>query len=104
MIQNAKDTSNELEATTIRITIDDDKLTFSHNADPFTPEQLNSITSQYSLKQDLNSEDVETTGKYGTGFISTHILSRIIRIEGKLKVIEEDEEDSDEAEVDGSEE
>lgn len=80
-------------ATTITITIDDDKLTFSHNADPFTPEQLNSITSQYSLKQDLNSEEVETTGKYGTGFISTHILSRIIRIEGKLKVIEEDEED-----------
>ena len=68
----------------IRVEIFDDKLIFAHNGDPFRPADVTSITSQYSSKSEENKEDSETTGKYGTGFITTYILSRQVRIKGLL--------------------
>jgi hypothetical protein len=40
--------------------------------------------AQYSSKAEENKISTETTGKYGTGFIVTYILSRKVRIKGLL--------------------
>jgi hypothetical protein len=50
--------------------------------------------AQYSTKKEKNSEATKTTGKYGTGFITTYILSKIIEVSAILKVeIQEDSDD-----------
>lgn len=84
LIQNAKDVPNEFDKVKIRIEIRDDKLIFAHNGDPFRVSDLESLVAQYSSKSEENKVHTETTGKYGTGFITTYILSRKVRIKGLL--------------------
>ena len=92
MIQNAKDVSNEFGRCRIKIEIFSDRLVFSHNGDPFEMDHLQSLVDQYSSKTEENTDDVETTGKYGTGFIATYILSRKVRIKGIIEM--KDSEDA----------
>ncbi len=82
LIQNAKDVPNEFGKCKIRIEIQKDKLTFAHNGDPFRVSDLESLIAQYSSKPEENETETETTGKYGTGFITTYILSRKVSIKG----------------------
>jgi len=42
------------------------------------------LVAQYSSKAEENKANTETTGKYGTGFIVTYILSKKVRIKGLL--------------------
>ena len=84
LIQNAKDVSNEFGKCKINIDVYDDKFIFSHNGDPFEMKHLKSLVDQYSSKSEENKDDSETTGKYGTGFITTYILSRKVKIKGIL--------------------
>ena len=62
----------------------DDRFIFAHNGDPFRVSDLQSLVAQYSSKGEENKVNIETTGKYGTGFIVTYILSKKIRIKGLL--------------------
>ena len=75
----------------MRIEIKDTKLIFAHNGDPFRVSDLESIVEQYSSKPEENKASEETTGKYGTGFITTYILSKKVRIKGLLSVKTEEE-------------
>jgi hypothetical protein len=86
LIQNAKDVPNKFGKVFISIEITDTHLRFSHNGDPFRSSDLESIVSQYSSKPEENKMESDTTGKYGTGFITTYILSRKLIVEGTLQV------------------
>ena len=79
LLQNAKDIANP-EGITISITLTQDKLEFSHNGKPFETKHLLAILYKTSTKS-LNGEG-GTTGKYGTGFITTHILNKKLTIDG----------------------
>ncbi|MDD3772200.1 MAG: DUF3883 domain-containing protein [Weeksellaceae bacterium] len=83
LIQNAKDTPTpeNFEGVSIRVMINENSLEFSHNGNPFTIENLVGIIQQVSTKSS-DVADEETTGKFGTGFITTHMLSRIINVSG----------------------
>lgn len=88
LIQNAKDCSKELvnvsqntarfKAVDIKIEYDVKKkiVIFKHNGYPFTNETLNSLMYKYSSKNDKE----ESTGRFGTGFMTSHTLSRIVYI------------------------
>lgn len=78
LIQNANDCANESEIT-ILINSSETELTFSHNGDVFTYHNLIDLITQISSKR-INGED--TTGKFGTGFISTHLISEIVKVKG----------------------
>lgn len=81
LIQNAKDVKNRFGKVSIRIEIFENEMVFSHNGDPFTVDQLTSLIQQVSSKDDsLDGE--ETTGKFGTGFITTHLISALINVSG----------------------
>lgn len=82
LLQNASDYNDEVD---VRLEIYDDKLTFSHNGLPFRPIDTENLIAPDSGKDDLEMKDVETIGQYGTGFISTHVLSAKITIEGIIK-------------------
>ena len=82
LMQNAKDVPNSsFEGISIQLELNHDTLKFRHNGDPFRLQDLFSLVQQVSSK-DSSNKDEKVTGKFGTGFIATHILSDIIGVEG----------------------
>ncbi len=81
LMQNAKDVPNKFGRVSLKIILSDDKLEFKHNGDPFSLSNIFSLIQQVSSK-DSSNIDEEVTGKFGTGFISTHLLSEKIDVSG----------------------
>jgi hypothetical protein len=77
LIQNASDCANP--DVTIHIQTNNSSLLFSHNGSPFTYEHLMNLITQISAKE-MSSED--KIGKFGTGFITTHLISEKVNIQG----------------------
>ena len=85
LIQNAKDASIGEAPVKIEIFYTDEYVEFKHSGKPFTIENLLYLMRQTStknrMKDEVNLSDVqETTGKFGTGFITTMLLSKKIEI------------------------
>lgn len=79
LLQNAKDVA-DADGIKINIRLTKDKLYFSHNGKPFETKHLLAILYKTSTKS-LSGED-GTTGRYGTGFVTTHILNKQLTISG----------------------
>lgn len=84
LMQNAKDVDNRFGGVSIEIELRDNLLLYRHNGDPFEIKHLTSLVQQVSSKDDSDTES-DTTGKFGTGFITTHMLSRLIRVKGIVR-------------------
>lgn len=80
LLQNAKDIPNEFGNVRVKITLNEDQLIFSHNGDPFTVKNLTNLIMQVSSKFEDEEDDV--TGKFGTGFLVTHLLSKKLTVNG----------------------
>lgn len=80
LIQNAKDVQNNFGKVDIKIELNSDSLIFSHNGSYFRVDDILGILQQVSSKDSLNLED--QTGKFGTGFLGTHLLSEKVEIKG----------------------
>lgn len=80
LIQNAKDVPNVFVRVDIKIELKKDSLIFSHNGSFFTIDNILGILQQVSSKDSKN--EGEQTGKFGTGFIGTHLLSGKVNIKG----------------------
>ncbi|PKU51245.1 MULTISPECIES: ATP-binding protein [Lysinibacillus] len=87
LLQNAKDVSYENNKVSVRINLDKTKkiLEFSHNGKPFTSENITFLLKQVSTKERTKNGENKETGKFGTGFLTTHLLSEIVVINGILK-------------------
>lgn len=90
LIQNACDVSEG--NLNLEIHISDNTLSFWHNGKPFTDEQLIYLIQQTSTKErndkmtaetipSAGKDSMDTIGKYGTGFLTTHLLSRKILLQ-----------------------
>lgn len=84
LLQNAKDVPNSFKRVSVEIELSENELSFRHNGDPFRIENLTGLIQQVSSKPS-DSSDEETTGKFGTGFISTHLLSDVIHVKGVVQ-------------------
>ena len=82
LLQNARDLS---EHAHVRFVLEEDRLVFSHNGDPFNYETFTSLIKQVSSEA---KEDPNAAGQFGTGFMTTHKFSRKIQIDGCLKLAE----------------
>jgi len=84
LLQNAKDSIANSERNKVDIVLEqyDDRIIFSHNGRPFTPKALNSLIWQKSGEK---RGSVESTGRFGTGFLTTHTLSQTVMVETVLK-------------------
>lgn len=94
LMQNAKDVAFENDTVSIEICFNKSEeegfLEFKHNGKPFTIKNLIFLVNQVSAKDRDNSvENNKITGKFGTGFLTTHLLSEKVNIEG---VVQEDSE------------
>lgn len=84
LMQNAKDIPNKYGKVSVEIElISENELQFRHNGNPFGIKNITGLIRQVSSKDSLNSDE-ETTGKFGTGFICTHLLSDVIDVDGVL--------------------
>ena len=85
LMQNAKDVPNKFGRVSVLIELWEDKLIFSHNGDYFTDGNITGLIQQVSSKDSANEGELKQTGKFGTGFITTHLLSNIIDVKGVVK-------------------
>lgn len=84
LLQNALDSGPRADAAiTVRLSCTDSKLTFEHDGAPFASEELAALLSGGSSKE---FESEKTTGRFGTGFLVTHVLAEQTTLRGLLKV------------------
>ncbi|OOO00684.1 MAG: hypothetical protein ATN35_06055 [Epulopiscium sp. Nele67-Bin004] len=88
LIQNAVDVRCANVPVRICIELDENEgvVYFRHNGKPFTDKAMFSLIHQVSSKD--RTKDSGTTGKFGTGFITTHLLSRIVQINSLVETSE----------------
>lgn len=90
LIQNAKDVHYH-DGVKIEIDyqpkVDQPFISFKHNGKPFTADNIRFLIEQISTKDRKKDEDGKrkTTGKFGTGFLTTHLLSEIVKVKGVAK-------------------
>lgn len=89
LLQNAKDVPNKFSRVSVQIELSENQLFFKHNGDPFQVENITGIIQQVSTKPS-NSSESATTGKFGTGFIATHLLSDKVTISGVVQEVSEE--------------
>lgn len=87
LMQNAKDVPNIYGGVTIEIVLRDNEFVFSHNGNPFRVENITGLIQQVSSGKPSDSTNKRITGKFGTGFISTHLLSDTVTVKG---IVEQD--------------
>jgi len=90
LIQNAKDVNIEGKVR-VRIEADldgaDAHITFKHNGGAFSPENIRFLIEQVSSKDRTidSTGRPTTTGRFGTGFLTTHLLSENVLVNGVVK-------------------
>ncbi|MYE90806.1 hypothetical protein F4X33_17610, partial [Candidatus Poribacteria bacterium] len=80
LLQNAHDAQPAPNSLIASIKYRPGKLVFLHNGSGFKTEQIYHLIFHGSTK----FEDEETTGQYGSGFLTTHLLSSEIDVSGQL--------------------
>ena len=87
LLQNAKDSIAEDDdrAVSVQIQLDEDSVEFKHNGIHFTDQDVIGLISQISSKEVEEGQKSKKTGRFGTGFLTTHLLSRVIKVKGILK-------------------
>jgi len=88
LMQNATDVKYENEKISVQIILDENQLVFKHNGKYFKINHILGLLQQVSSKDSQNLEG--QTGKFGTGFIGTHLLSDVIDVKGILYLKDND--------------
>lgn len=83
LLQNAHDAGPRADRNeiTVKLYSDGSKFVFEHDGAPFTLQELTALLSGGSSKE---FESTDTTGRFGTGFLVTHVLSAQTRLVGLL--------------------
>ena len=83
LLQNARDTVAGRDSCLVAsITYEQDELVFQHNGCRFTDKEICHLIYHGSTKVEDNDA---TIGKFGSGFLATHLLSSEIEVTGQLK-------------------
>lgn len=90
LLQNAKDSIAEYEvrSLTVQIELFKDKVVFRHNGMHFTEKDIRGLINQISSKEVEDGEQTKKTGRFGTGFLTTHLLSKNIYVEGIVETVD----------------
>lgn len=80
LLQNAKDSISGDECIKVKIEISENQISFLHTGAAFELDDILSLIIQGSSKNDKEGK----TGRFGTGFMTTYLLSKEVNISGKL--------------------
>ncbi|TCT17123.1 hypothetical protein EDC18_101421 [Natranaerovirga pectinivora] len=88
LIQNAKDVVNSTGKVDILVNFDEYRrvIEFKHNGKLFLTKNIVFLIEQVSTKErnELDRKEKKITGKFGTGFLTTHLLSKKVNVTGYL--------------------
>ena len=79
LFQNARDAAHP-QGVSICLHLSDSELRFEHDGKPFASGEIAHLVYHGSTK----IEDPTNMGQFGSGFLSTHLLSRVVRVSGRL--------------------
>lgn len=89
LLQNAKDVGFDENPVSIEVNFDKSNsfVEFKHNGKPFSVDNITFLIEQVSTKERKlkEGEKPKTTGKFGTGFLTTHLLSEIVELKSIVK-------------------
>lgn len=84
LLQNAKDAVKPDEKVSVRLIVglenNQPYVDFQHSGNPFRYQDAKNLIFPYSDKGD--EENSDKSGRFGTGFLATHILSKKIEVKG----------------------
>lgn len=80
LLQNARDVSAGSGSLEASVEVRADQLTFRHNGRGFQPDEITHLIYYGSTKY----EDPDALGRFGSGFLTTHLLSLTIEVSGQL--------------------
>jgi len=85
LIQNAIDTAKARQNNTLQIEIEEkeNSIIFKHNGGHFTLDEISAVIYGGSTKP--YAPESEYIGRFGTGFLVTHIVSRRVQVIGFVK-------------------
>lgn len=87
ILQNARDVAlpgaDGKKEVDIEISLSPELLIVKHNGKPFVTGELVALFRRTSTKGITGQEG--TTGKYGTGFVTTHVLNKVVQIKGYIQ-------------------
>ncbi len=92
LLQNAKDSiSDNLDSrVSIQIELFSGSVIFRHNGSYFKELDIRGLINQISSKEVEEGVQTRNTGRFGTGFLTTHLLSRKVEISGIVKTTDEE--------------
>lgn len=92
LLQNAKDSISDVgdSSVSVQIELNDDSVVFSHNGSYFKELDIRGLINQISSKEVEEGVQTRNTGRFGTGFLTTHLLSRKVEISGIVKTMNEE--------------
>lgn len=79
LLQNASDSAGT-SGVNVAITLKNGCVTFAHSGKPFTNKNIGHLIYHGSTKQG----DDEASGRFGTGFMTSHLISKRVRVRGSL--------------------
>lgn len=91
LLQNAKDVAIEERGVNVEISVllkdVNPQVEFAHNGHLFSVDNITFLIEQNSTKDRTPKpgETPKTTGKFGTGFLTTHLLSEKVNVIGMVK-------------------
>ena len=89
LLQNAKDSvaDQKKKKVDVSLVLENDSLIFTHNGNPFTlTDAINLIRPDSTKSEDKDQFEQSLTGRFGTGFLATHILSKCIKVSGVVNL------------------
>jgi len=83
LMQNAKDSisGSDRDSVEVKLEITDDVVTYQHDGCPFNGKTYLALLYKYS---EGKANNAESTGRFGTGFLTTHSLSKVVQMEGPI--------------------
>ena len=91
LLQNAKDSiADNDRKVSIEIELSNSCVVFRHNGTHFTEKDIRGLINQISSKEVEEGQESTRTGKFGTGFLTTHLLSKVIEVEGIVETVDEE--------------
>ncbi len=82
LLQNARDASPE-GGVSVRLRQEAERVVFSHNGVPFTSEGIAHLIYHGTTKYGPSSSGA--IGQFGTGFLTTHLISKTVKVKGQME-------------------
>jgi hypothetical protein len=83
LLQNARDASSA-NGVRVWLTLKPDCVVFQHDGLPFNYKNIAHLIYHGSTKFEISASGVDPIGQYGTGFLTTHLISKTVWVRGRL--------------------